>query len=157
LRTLEQFKEVLSYDPNTGIFFWRHTDRKKIKGAIAGHLDQDGYRIIKVWNKDYKAHRLAFFYSFGRWPQDQIDHINGVRADNRIANLREADKFQQRRNSRTSPLKGAYRVGRRWRSYIRFSNKSYYLGTWDTQEEANQAYAKAAKEYFGEFSCASSL
>jgi len=98
--THARLTEVLFYCPETGIF--RHIDRPvrrsygdvqinlRFSGKIAGTINKHGYRIISLDNRKYKAHRLAWFYVHGRWPVDQIDHINRCPGDNRLVNLREA-------------------------------------------------------------------
>jgi hypothetical protein len=93
--TPEQLRHNLTYDPLTGLWFWnirvgRGRNAKK-SGDPAGYTDPDGYvRIIPDGERKYYAHRLAFFYMLGRWPEAQVDHINRVRNDNRWENLREA-------------------------------------------------------------------
>jgi hypothetical protein len=86
--------ELLSYEPRFGYFFWKINRGSSKAGDVAGSVCPDGYRLIKVDGKSYKAHRLAWLMTHGEWPAEQIDHINGVRTDNRIVNLREASKKQ---------------------------------------------------------------
>jgi len=107
--------------------------------------------------KRYLQHRLVWLYVHGRWPKDQIDHINGNRSDNRLCNLREATCSQNLMNARahshnTSGLKGAckHEPGY-WSSVIRVNGKNKYLGRFKSPEEAHAVYASAAKKYFGEF------
>lgn len=98
--TQAKLKELLEYDPISGVF------RRKINiggakiGDIAGTDNGDGYMKIRVAGKSYKAHRLAWLYVMGRWPKNDIDHINGVRCDNRIINLREATRAENKQNTR---------------------------------------------------------
>lgn len=148
--TVERLRDVLNYDPLTGIFRWRRAGSRHTAGKVAGHVDAvDGYRRIYVDVRLYKAHRLAWFYVYGRWPEGQIDHINRVKDDNRVNNLREANHSQNRQNSgdeatrrSSSGLLGAYRNRDRWVSQI----SGIYLGMFDTPEEAHAAYIAAKRE-----------
>lgn len=92
---------VLNYNPISGLFYWKCKDKlgsHVIIGNVAGGLDEKGYIRIRIDGKKYRAHRLAWLYTFGVWPTLQIDHINRVRDDNRICNLREADFHLQALN-----------------------------------------------------------
>src|SRR5262245_57168181 len=91
-----RLRELLKYIPETGDFYWKKPRRGMVQGACAGTLINNGYIHIVIDGHAFKAHRLAWFYVNGVWPKQQIDHINGKRADNRICNLREA---VQRQNS----------------------------------------------------------
>lgn len=104
------------------------------------------------------AHRLAWFYIHGGWPADQIDHIDMIRDNNRIANLRIATMTHQRANQHVrkdskSGLKGVQkRCDNRWRARITFRGTVYNLGhSFETPEAAHAAYVKKAEELFGEF------
>ena len=85
---------ALQYDPETGHFTWQINHPRVRRGMVAGAKNAGGYVHIKVCGRDYYAHRLAWFFTFGRWPVDTIDHINGVKSDNRISNLRELSREQ---------------------------------------------------------------
>ena len=87
----KRLKEVLTYDSETGIFVWR-SKKSRNKGKVAGHLRSDGYVAITVDSKLYRAHRLAWLYVHSYFPEHDIDHMNGVRDDNRLVNLREASR-----------------------------------------------------------------
>ncbi len=156
--TAERVRDVLNYDAETGIFTWRISRPKARAGCVAGCLDRGGYRLIMVDGKLYKAHRLAWFYSYGVWPEDDIDHVNGDAGDNRLSNLREATRSQnncntgkQRNNS--SGRKGVYlhRAAGKWAAEIRFNRKREFLGLFYTVEAAAAAYEAAAKRLHGEF------
>ncbi|WP_425985814.1 HNH endonuclease [Brevundimonas sp. TWP1-2-1b1] len=113
-----------------------------------------GYGSINIGGKPYYVHRLAWFYMTGAWPDDQIDHRNGWRLDNAFANLREATCSQNNSNrkpSREGRLKGAYKVGNRWKAQINLKSGWEYLGYFDTEREAHEAYVRRATEAFGEF------
>jgi hypothetical protein len=155
--TAERLRELLSYDPETGVFTWRVNRRRWKAGQMAGTIVEKGYIRIRVDDRLYLAHRLAVLYVTGSWPADQVDHVNGVKADNRIANIRECTPGQNARNRKrrcggASDLKGAYRAsGGRWSSSITHNRRRFYLGVFDTQEEAHAAYCAAAQEHHGEF------
>ncbi len=148
--TQARLKELLHYDPETGVFTWRARNNGKMKaGATAGTL-QRGYRWIKINYRDYAAHRLAWLYSTGAWPKHYIDHINRVRDDNRLANLREATKAQNghnvslSKNNRTG-YTGVRFIDGKYRAGIKAYGISYYLGRHDTAEQAHHAYLEAKR------------
>lgn len=104
--TQEYLKERLTYNPQTGVFIWNSSNIKGHvkKGKIAGSKDSRGYIKIQIDRKDYTAHRLAWLYEYGEWPKYTIDHINRIKYDNSINNLRdvtqaENNKNQKRRNT----------------------------------------------------------
>lgn len=150
--------DALSYDPATGELRWK-IRREGVKlGAIAGSLDALGYRTIGISGKVYKAHRLAWFIHHGAWPERGLDHINEVRDDNRLVNLRLATKGQNGANrgktkSNKSGFKGVSQHKRsgRWQAEIRFGVTRLYLGLHDSPEEAHAAYCEAATRLHGEF------
>lgn len=156
--TAERIRELLDYDRETGWFRWRNTPRKDGPPKRAGNLTQTGYRRIEIGGCEYREHRLAWLYVYGVWPTQDIDHINGVRDDNRIANLRLATRSQNLGNARRSSanksgFKGVSSSGRKWKALIAipYTGRYRYLGTFDTPEQAHAAYVRAARETYGEF------
>jgi hypothetical protein len=95
--TQQRLKEVLNYDAESGIFTWAVGRRKAAKGVVAGGFSDRGYLNICVDGVRYRAHRLAWLYMYGVYPK-QIDHLNHVRHDNRLINLRETDSYGNSRN-----------------------------------------------------------
>lgn len=94
--SLALLRSCLAYDPDTGVFTRLKTDNPNpaaVVGGVAGHVQPHGYRHIRVGDHRYLAHRLAWFYVYGVWPADEIDHINRDRDDNRISNLRLVDRL----------------------------------------------------------------
>ncbi len=161
-----RLRELLDYDPATGVFVWkvnRNSYGGKIKiGVVAGLIDRYGHREIGIDRYRYMAHRLAWFYVHEVWPKHEVDHINMVRDDNRLSNLRVVPhRSYQRANQKVrkdshSGLKGAQKTkDGRWRSRITKHGVVQWLGVYDTPEEAHAAYCKAAVIHFGEYARAS--
>lgn len=154
--TQKQLKKLLRYDKNTGTFTWRETRRGTARaGSIAGTVSSRDYRIIKVFDKIYFAHRLAWLYTHGCWPIDQIDHINGVRDDNRITNLRAATGLENQQNRKLSANNATGFMGvsadkDKFRAMIYRKSKCYRLGYFDTPRQAANAYL-FAKPVFHRF------
>lgn len=152
--TQNKLKELLSYDPETGVFRWKVRRKGSRKGGV-GTTGPRGYITITIDGVKYYAHRLAWFYETGRWPKLEIDHISGVKADNRIRNLREATRSQNAANikSRRNGLKGCCFVAalRKWQVAIRTRTGRLYLGLFDTEQLAHAAYMDAATRIHGEF------
>ena len=152
--THERAKECFNYDPETGEIRWAaKVARKVVPGTIAGTITVYGYRQIRFQGRFYKAHRIAWLISTGRWPPDEIDHINGDRADNRLANLREATSAENKQNlaKRTdnkTGFTGVYfekRVGL-WEARVMKNGRSYGAGYYETREQAAAAYARKKRE-----------
>lgn len=159
--TPERLRELLDYEPSTGIFTWKMSRGGWGAGRRAGQLQWDGYVRIGVDGAQYPAHHLAWLFVHGELPV-RIDHENRNRSDNRIDNLRPASQSQNIANSglrstNTSGLKGVSRdrASGRWRASIKVMGVSKNLGMFDSPKEAHRAYAAAAATAWGEFSCAS--
>lgn len=160
--TAEYVSSILCYTKNTGIFTWQDRNDisprgKRKTGKVAGFTrKKDGYVQIKINDAPYLAHRLAYLYVTGNWPEFEIDHKNNNRADNRWDNLRPATYIEQSRNAsqryNTSHPKGVFKQrSGKWGARIKVDKKVIYLGTRATQEEAHKLYQVAADSYFGEF------
>lgn len=153
----EDVRDLVNYDPQSGVFRWSITRSSSvIAGRVAGSVHPEGYRIIKINGKNYAAHRLAWFCVNGAWPDEMIDHINGVRGDNRICNLRLANRFQNASNKRSfSGMKGVtfFKEQKKFRAQIMAKGKRMHLGLFATADEAHAAYRKAASELHGDFAC----
>lgn len=157
--TVERLREVLRYAPGAGEFRWRVSpSRGVMAGAVAGTTCWRGYRHIKISGRLYLAHRLAWLWAHGEWPDGDIDHIDGDRANNRLSNLRIATRSQNLANTRrhrdnASGFKGVTWVPRvqKWMAQIRVGGRTKYLGYFATPEEAHAAYLEAARQAFGEF------
>ena len=150
--TLERLRELLHYDPETGIFTRLIGVRGAAAGRQAGALDSYGYLRMSIDSKRYKNHRVAWFYVYGKWPAMILDHINQVKSDNRISNLREVTASENVHNTsrmpnNTSGYRGVTwaKKKHRWKAQITVNKKRTVLGHFDTAEDAFMAYAKAAK------------
>lgn len=152
-------KKYLNYNPDTGVFTRKLSGPRVKAGKIAGTPDGQGYLAFGVAKGSYKAHRVAWLYVYGVWPDKQIDHINGDRSDNRICNLRLATNTQNQRNAkRRKDNKSGYKgvhwcsTSEKWVASIRVNWKGKTLGRFDNKEDAHRAYCEAANAYYGEFS-----
>ncbi len=156
--TLEEVRERLDYDPETGVIM-RRSSSKRWAGKPAGCKHKGhGYITLKIDQKSYLAHRIAWLLSYGAWPDGMLDHANLDRADNRLANLRPATYSENSMNQRARAtnkcgLKGVmYKPQiKRWVANISIDREQVHLGTFMTAEDAHAAYAAAAKAHHGEF------
>lgn len=157
--TQARLQELLHYDPETGVFTRLVATSNRVKvGDVAGFTDANGYTIIRVESRPYKAHRLAWLYMNGTWPTHDIDHIDTTRSNNTAVNLREATRSENNGNrslnsNNKTGIKGVTFIPRynKYAARIRVKGRGKHLGYFTTKEEAAAAYATAAKEYFGEF------
>lgn len=150
--TAEQLKQLLSYDAETGVFTWCVSPSRSVKtGDIAGAQDDKGYLSIGLKGQIYKAHRLAWLYSHGEWPDGLIDHINCDKSDNRLCNLRVVNESGNSQNIRRpnrrnkSGFLGVIRFQNKWRASLTVNKKTIWLGDYATPEEAHLAYIAAKR------------
>jgi hypothetical protein len=159
--TAERLKELLNYNPLTGVFLWKVWRGPRAQaGQIAGSAwpNKSGkfYRRIMVDGRMYLAHRLAVLWMTGEMPLREVDHRDGDGLNNAWRNLRKATRAQNSANTprhtdNRAGFKGVYQRGQRFVAMIRRDKRGRYLGTYDTPEEAHAAYAAAAQKHFGEF------
>ena len=153
--TAERLREVLSFDPESGVFTWRVSNgRRAVAGREAGFVHSKGYRRIRIDGALYEAHRLAFLFMTGAWPTQGIDHRDGDPSNNAWSNLREATPSQNRANSRpqcSALPKGVSWNGSGFRARISANGDRVHLGTYATPAEAALVYKAAAKDLHGEF------
>lgn len=153
--TAERLRELLSYDPETGEFRWRQTRNNRSKAGDTVGCIQRGYLVIHVDYRMYRAHRLAWLYVHGVFPDGLLDHIDGCASNNRIGNLRICTDAENMQNSWAWHGTGKSRyAGARWHkghgkwySQIKVASKRIYLGTFNTEIEAHEAYVAAKKKY----------
>ena len=154
--TAQRLRELLQYDPETGVFTWRVSRGRTAKaGGVAG-ADTHGYVVIMIDGKGYGAHRLAWLYVHGVWPTGHIDHVYGDTSDNRIKVLRDVtqsvnsqNQRSAKRNNKSSGLLGAYwhNISNKWMSHISFGGKKRHLGMFATAQEAHEAYMAAKRQF----------
>lgn len=159
--TQQEIKNILNYDPETGIFTWKvNRGPHKTKGKLAGFKDAAGYSTIKINCIGYKAHRLAWIYMTGSWPKELIDHKNMDRFDNRWKNIREAKRYQNKLNSKVRKdselgVKGVTKCKNLrtnpFCARIFINKKSVNIGFFPTVKQAKEAYDNMAKKIHGEF------
>lgn len=153
----DEARELLNYDPASGVLRWKRDMTTWTRaGDEAGVVQEGKYRRVGIRGRYYMAHRLAWLIVTGHFPEHEIDHVNGKKADNRWVNLRAATATQNRRNTRhenRSGLIGAsYHAGtNRYRAQIRVDGIRIFLGWFQTAEEASAAYVAAAIRHHGEF------
>ena len=147
--------ERIAYDKESGEFRWAVSARGISTGKLAGHINAEGYRVIKIGRQAYLAHRLAWFLSNGVWPDAEIDHINGDKADNRIANLREASRSINSQNKRAAQVnnKSCGLLGvtwnkqhGKWQSKIMVNKALHHVGLFDDANVAHSAYLAKKRE-----------
>jgi hypothetical protein len=144
--TIDDLKKLVSYDPQTGVFLWSVSPKPGVSaGDIAGSVSSHGYLRICVKRRFYRANRLAFALQTGRWPEQQVDHINHDKADNRWCNLRDVSQSDNQlnrsgaqRNNRHGAL-GATPVRGRLRASIQINGRRRVLGYFTSPGEVAEA------------------
>ena len=162
--TQARLKELLHYDPLTGIFTWLVAFPQvglavgDVAGGLSGTIEQpglngSGYWRIRVDGLRYRAHRLAVLYMAGKWPEGDVDHRDKDRSNNRWLNIRPATRFQNAQNrsissNNTSGVNGVWQKGRRWCAQINAGGKRHWLGVFFTKEAALLARKEAEARLF---------
>jgi hypothetical protein len=152
---LETIKDALSYDASTGEFIWIFNRRRGLSGVRAGCVGTGGYCQIRYRGKEYKAHRLAWFFIYGELPSIGIDHIDRDKTNNRISNLRLATTAENGQNisaiysSNKSGYTGVHwhKTYKKWQAKIGVASERIHLGYYNSAEEAADAYLDAKKKY----------
>lgn len=152
--TQERLKELLDYDPDTGIFLWKVSRYSECIGKEAGSVAiTDGYRRIALDGKKYLAHRLAWLFVYGVWPTNQIDHIDHNKSRNKISNLRDVTNGENQQNqikpqkhNHAGKLGVRHRNGK-YQAQIKIDGKSKHLGSYSTADEAHLAYLQAKRKH----------
>lgn len=162
----ETLRQLLDYDPATGVLVWKHKvgDSKSIRtwntinaGKLAGGVHGlTGYHLTRFNGVRYRSHRLIWAHVYGLPVPEQIDHVNGARADNRLENLREATPMQNSQSKKTHAnnflgVKGVSQRGNKYIARITVQKETICLGTFTSAEAASSAYIAAAHKYHGEF------
>ncbi len=145
--------EALDYNSDTGQIFWRKSRGTKKAGSEAGAVNCKGYVCIMLGGKGYQAHRLAWLLHHKEMPSQDIDHINGIKTDNRISNLRLVTVRQNQYNQRKpridnkSGYLGVTVYKDKWMASIKINSKTKHLGYFSTPEQASEAYKKAKRKH----------
>lgn len=168
----EFLKQCLSYNKVTGKLTWKSRPdwhfkdervamlrNAKYAGKEAGILNKtSGYVYVSLDNITYKAHRLIYVLVYGREPEDEVDHVNGVKTDNRLVNLRLATKSENQRNARirkdnTTLFKNVsfHKRQQKYNARCTIGGKRVHIGSFDTPEMAYEAYRDYARAHYGEF------
>jgi len=156
--TLQRLRAAFSYDSATGEFRHLTPGNPNWRGKIAGAIDSKGHRRLAFWKRrrctSFAAHNVAWFLFYGEWPE-LVDHINRDPADNRIANLRLCTASQNTCNrthrKRQSGIHGVTQSNGRFMARIFFNRQRHYLGMFETEVQAADAYNRAARSLHGEF------
>ena len=154
----EEVARLFTYDREAGVLYWRirnsnNTRRNYVAGSIKGN--NNGYRRVNIKGKMYKEHRIIMMLCFGHIPENaEIDHINHVRNDNRLVNLRFVTRSENRKNQsvsskNTSGVTGVYfsKARKKYIAQIKVNQELIYLGTFETLEEAAAARAEANSKF----------
>ena len=143
---------LFDYEPSSGHLIWRVAPGGRgRRGAVAGTLDSDGYVVVRYRGRGYKAHRLVWLHVYGVWPEGIVDHINHDRADNRVENLRVVDPLVNANHLSPSLRRGRsgernvswYSQYRKWKVMIQHNYRVYFVGYFDSVEQAKAAAALA--------------
>lgn len=157
--TQDYLRSILEYNQDTGIFTWIFGNNRRVRaGDVAGCIDKDGYIQIRVCKKLYRAHRLAWLYMNGMFPESHIDHIDNNRTNNSLSNLRLANYTKNNWNAcisknSTSGVKGVNWDNRAnaYKARVMKNGKLYHFGSFRTIEEASIAVKKGREYLHGEF------
>lgn len=153
--TPERVRELLSYCPETGRLTWRVRAGRVSAGDPVRAIRRDGYLSVRIDGLPNMAHRVAWVHFYGHWPSHTLDHINGDKTDNRIANLRDVPHALNMHNQRAaaghnkgSSMLGAHwhKKDQRWRSNITVGGITRHLGYFDTEQQAHEAYIAAKRQ-----------
>lgn len=144
--------KTFDYDLETGVFTWKSPPKHRASyaGQPAGGK-AEGYVVLQILRHRYRAHRAAWFFVYGDWPKHEIDHINGNRSDNRIANLRDVPRGINAQNQRGPSknnrlgVKGVQPCGTKFAAQIHTKGETRYLGTYPTASAAHEAYLAAKR------------
>lgn len=154
--TADRLRELLDYNPDTGVFTWRKTSGRAGAGSVAGRSHHQGYCQIGVDGYRHSAHRLAWLHFYGEWPKAEIDHINGLRSDNRIANLRDVplrvnqqNRRQAHATKRSCDLLGVTwnKRQKRWIARLIVDGDVRFVDRFTDPQEAHAAYIEAKRKF----------
>lgn len=151
--TQERLVELLDYNSETGLFTRKVATQGVKVGDVAGTLTSYGYIDISVGGRKYKAHRLAWLYTYGVWPKYDIDHIDNNKTNNAIGNLQDVPdsvNLARRKAYGVTKLKGVYRHRNKFQAKLRIDGRDKHLGTFENPVDAHLAWGVEARKLFGD-------
>lgn len=155
---IDLLRSLVDYNPDSGVLTWHKSRKNAIRGSVVGALNMKGYLICGLLGRRYLAHHVAWTLFYGKVPEADLDHINGVKSDNRISNLREVTNSQNMMNTElrqdnTSGAKGVSwdNTKKLWMATITVKSKIHYLGRFKDLDEAIDLRKKAEEHYHGTF------
>jgi hypothetical protein len=144
---IEELKEYFKYDKETGKLFWnKRPSNRVLLGQEVGNHNQQGYRVCRFKGKTIRVHRIVWALNKEEIPSNFIDHINGVKDDNRMENLRLASNSQNLQNMKKAKGYSYHKKNKKWMAQISVNKEHKYLGSFATEQEAHVAYLKAKQE-----------
>lgn len=151
-------RAIFLYNEETGNLHWRKKSSQMMPGSVAGSVSVRGYVTIRFNKKVYPAHRIVWLIHHGEWPKSDIDHINRLKTDNRIENLREASKSENQRNHslskrNTSGYKNVIRSHDLWEVVLTINGNKTRFGSYADIELADLVAIGAREKYYGDFCC----
>ncbi len=154
--SVERVRYLFDYDGRE--LRWKNPYHVSRTGEIAGRITTHGYRQVTIWPRTYHAQRLIWLWQYGVWPKEDIDHINGIKLDNRLENLREATRgenivAQDMRRNNTSGCKNLFWESEKglWRVVFYWRGKRISVGRFKDKQRAQKVYRAKAIELHGEF------
>lgn len=150
---IEKIVDLLEYKADKGVFLWKISPSHRVRaGMVAGHSHGNGYTHLKIFGRQIAAHRVAWAVVYGKWPEKQIDHIDGDKSNNRIENLRDIGAKENTQNQRrckasnlSCGLLGVSKNRGKWQAQIKVAGRRKHLGTFDSPAIAHQAYLAAKR------------
>ena len=152
--TYEEANRLLEYNAETGVLTWKVHQGRAFIGKPAGHSRSDGYLRLKTGGKMYLLHRLVWLLYTGSFPEGELDHINQIKTDNRIENLREVTRSENMKNTKSSKNTSGYRGvvwdkdRSKWTATVSKDSKRMHIGQFNTALEASIAYEEKSRELF---------
>lgn len=152
----ELVRELFSYDQKTGVFTRikaLHKRSEQFVGKPAGYIDKSGYGYLKIGSRRVSLHRLAWLHFYGKWPEHEVDHIDGNTSNNAIANLRDVPHIVNSQNHRqhystsTAKFLGVHKHWNKWRACIRVNGKAIHIGLFETPELASAAFIEKKRQH----------
>lgn len=144
---IEELKEYFKYEPNTGKLFWsKRPSNRVVIGSEVGNYNDQGYKVCRFKGKALRVHRIVWAVAKGEHPAEFIDHINGDKGDNRLSNLRVVSNAENLQNMKNSKGYTYHRKLNKWMAQIVVNKERKYLGVFNTEHEAHEAYLKAKEE-----------